>query len=233
MIETIIPRLRYLGQSAPVWIGLLVLGCGADSRPAVGASGSGGTDTHDASLEGGGSEVTQSCEQPDPLFQDEPDQTSVSSSPTTTLSGMTWCDDESYHRVEAVTCIEGWERVPDCSCDGQDIDAGTGCYDSQCYRIQGCATSDDCGADEVCLCSAGRPGYRYNHNTCVPADCETDADCNGYECGVSSGPSCSQFTLRCHTADDECHGNAQCPADRHVCAYTGARWECIMPDTCE
>jgi hypothetical protein len=66
----------------------------------------------------------------------------------------------------------------------------------------------------------------------VPADCETDADCNGYECGVSGGH-CSQFMLRCHTAEDECHGNAQCPPDRDWCAFTGSRWECIAPDTCD
>lgn len=216
----------------PGYLLLLVCGCGAESQPAVGGPDAAVSSPTDAAAEGGSGQVSQVCEQPEPLFQAEPDESSVSSSPTTTLSGMEWCADRSYHRVEAVTCIEGWERIPDCSCDGQGVDAGTGCYDSQCYRIQGCATSDDCAAGEACLCSAEGSGFSNNHNACVPADCETDADCNGYECGVSSGH-CSQYLLRCHTAEDECHGNAQCPPDRHWCAFTGSRWECIPPDDCD
>jgi hypothetical protein len=178
--------------------------------------------------------VAPTCEKPQPLFQFEPAEAVVSSSLTTTPSGMEWCADGSYHRVEAVACIGGWERIPGCTCDGQGVDeAGTGCFDSQCYRIQGCTTNDDCSVGEVCLCSAGRGDSGYNGNACVSADCETDADCNGYECGVTDGGHCSPFMLRCHTAEDECHGNKDCPSDRHWCEFTGTRWECVESDDCE
>lgn len=215
-----------------VCVSILLLGCGTDSQSV--APDAAVSNPLDAALEGGSGQVLQACEQPQPLFQTEPDESSFSSSITTTPSGMELCVDGSYHRVEVVDCIGGWERIPGCTCEGMEVDdAGTACYDSQCYRVGGCTTNDDCAAGEVCLCSGRQPSVDYNGNACVSADCETDADCNGYECGATDGGHCSVYMLRCHTAEDECHGNAQCPSDRHWCAFTGTRWECIEPDICE
>jgi hypothetical protein len=90
---------------------------------------------------------------------------------------------------------------------------------------------------EVCLCSAayddgdeGGDYLSYNDSQCVRAECETDADCNGFECGVSQGL-CQVDGLFCHTAEDECHGPEDCENDG--CAFTGTRWECTGQVICD
>lgn len=225
---------RYLGML------LLLGGCGAESKALINgadATASGGSSgaPSDAGFEAGAGLLDQVCRNPQPLFQSRAASGDINNVLTDQPSGMQWCSDSSYHRVQVVSCELGWRRDSSCdSCDEEDnyvTDAGMACQGDLCWTVSGCVTSDDCSVGEACLCSAGAVGYSYNVNGCVPADCETDADCGDYECGVSI-VGCGSG-LYCHTADDECHGNADCPPERHVCAYTGTRWECVPPDDCD
>lgn len=180
----------------------------------------------------------QRCEDPIPLVQTQASDTQFFSDVTTVRSGLERCADRSYHRVQAVSCLPGWERVGACSCEPHSFDAGIGCsVEGVCYQAGGCATSDDCNSGEVCLCSTAIDiddvggGYQgFNDSRCVPAGCETDADCGGFECGVSQ-EFCQVDGLFCHTAEDECHGPEDCENDG--CAFTGMRWECTGSVDCE
>jgi hypothetical protein len=121
-----------------------------------------------------------------------------------------------------------------------------------CYRCSydGCFADSDCTATSnglgLCDCrqtlghgsddvSGANPNYcRYGN------DCRVDSDCadTGFPyCSLSSPPSsCPSVPAasgwHCHTADDECVDDRDCPGG--VCAYNGSakRWTCAVDLGC-
>lgn len=83
---------------------------------------------------------------------------------------------------------------------------------NQC-KFDQCGVDADCAADRVCV-PAGAFGYVLN--TCVPAGCRVDADCNarpGGECRPFFTP-CYARGFACTYADDPCRVDADCPPGR-------------------
>jgi hypothetical protein len=97
-----------------------------------------------------------------------------------------------------------------------------------CECITPCASDADCADGEACLCEEAQTWI----TRCLPADCRTDADCGGYECGVSTDECYEANRLACRTADDVCHGFAQCE-DGYLCGDLGDSWGCILSADCE
>jgi hypothetical protein len=200
----------------------------------------GGADSGDAS-----DASSSFCKNPQPLYQWG--LTTDSDNLSQRSSGLELCEDESFHRTSVETCDQQYLFDDACSCsdggafvDGSSIDAGT-CVewtpDPGCLVLQGCMDDGDCASGEICLCSSGYGSgddlyaSRYNANTCVPANCQTDADCGGYECSASRS-TCRFEGLYCHTSDDLCHGNHDCELGWN-CTYSGSRWECTEGSTCD
>ena len=144
-------------------------------------------------------------------------------------SGFVECEDETVHRVSAETC-----PLPDpagdsvcstennqgsCQTDSDCTDGGNGrCVqtgsdefsdDIWCGCKYGCETDDDCGTGSVCTCDTTSPTGR---SECIPASCQTDADCGEEQCVLDVYQWCGnpQLSLSCSTAEDECTANAQC-----------------------
>jgi hypothetical protein len=132
---------------------------------------------------------------------------------------------------------------------GQDADCTAG-LDGRCVittgttcacRYDACLTDDDCAAGTDCSCDAqrGGAGASGNPTVCVPSNCRTDADCGTRYCSPSIGRACGGVDgWYCHTADDECTTDADCPAgtapDRGVCVYSHelAHWSCSTVPFC-
>jgi len=91
----------------------------------------------------------------------------------------------------------------------------------------GCVRDNDCDSGSVCLC--GDPV-----GTCVPALCDSDAECAGdLRCiAYDPSPGCSSFTLlpvfKCQTYQDECSHDGHCVPGAH-CTSTGDRFSCVDP----
>jgi hypothetical protein len=97
-----------------------------------------------------------------------------------------------------------------------------------------CVSDDDCGArPATCLCqgqwhvyAGASPG-----NACRSGNCRDDSDCLGTLCSpsVSFGASFSGYAgYYCHTAQDQCHCDADCASPLPSCAYNPeiAAWAC-------
>jgi len=94
--------------------------------------------------------------------------------------------------------------------------------DSHVWASGACGTDADCGDGMVCIgddiASAGSA-----ESYCIEANCETNADCDSGECGLSSyddgcGPVVS---LHCRDEDtDECRADADCPESENQCVTT-------------
>jgi hypothetical protein len=97
-----------------------------------------------------------------------------------------------------------------------------------CYLSTACEGDADCGTGSACLCAglvdvSAAVGY----NQCTPAECRTDADCNGYSCAVSNVDPCGALGgMYCHTEGDECARHSDC-GDR-LCAFDSVirAWHC-------
>lgn len=76
------------------------------------------------------------------------------------------------------------------------------------FSNKACAVDGDCTSDEDCrsdeLCHCGREG---SGNTCVPAGCRTNADCDGKLC-VLSQDACGVHGYYCETEEDRCVAGA-------------------------
>jgi hypothetical protein len=149
-------------------------------------------------------------------------------------TGVEQCPDSSWHRYAAVPCTDSTLDAEECT----GADACDECPPDQicievgwlgCACITPCASDADCEHDRACLCH--QAGTTITH--CAPADCRTDDDCGGFECGVSRDGCHIANRLSCRTEADVCHGDAQC--DGHFCSYVEdvSRWECIEPADCE
>lgn len=135
------------------------------------------------------------------------------------------CDDGWRHRTQALTCpsqlprervLEPLSRNDQCQADADCTGAphghcnaapGTmiGPYN---YCVYGCVTNEDCSPGHLCEC--GTPVGQ-----CVPAQCETDADCLGNALCATYDmlPGCPATGFACQTVRDRCIANSDCPAN--------------------
>jgi hypothetical protein len=147
----------------------------------------------------------------------------------------------SNHRPMPVTCTHSRPagiptiNAPGCMSD-TDCDAGA---DGRCNVAAGGAqvnvcTYDECFADSDC--SGGAPcacRLIATANVCLSfSDCRIDSDCgDGGFCSLSpsSSFSCTP-AYHCHTPNDACLSNGDCPADAGttLCAYdtNNLAWSC-------
>lgn len=124
------------------------------------------------------------------------------------------------------------ERDSDCTAGKNGRCSAPGHAQSMC-TYDACMSDADCGAGKVCECSA------YG-NSCMTANCKTDADCGGMGCSPTRPESCGNMAgtvgYFCHTKKDECIDDRDCPKkgdESGMCVYTpaGGRWTCNY-DTC-
>lgn len=100
---------------------------------------------------------------------------------------------------------------------------------SFCVRDE-CRDDADCGAGRLCACVGDVTDVV---RACGAANCRLDADCGaGGYCSPSAGSGCSRRLegWYCHTADDVCHSDADCPnapgSGSGHCYFDGRRWAC-------
>jgi hypothetical protein len=71
---------------------------------------------------------------------------------------------------------------------------------------------------------------------CRPANCRTDADCGGFECGLSPAPCGLPAGLFCRTAKDECKSGQECVDQKlgDTCVFDPmqGRWRCDLMFEC-
>jgi hypothetical protein len=178
-------------------------------------------------------------------------------------SHVDFCDDTSWNlRAEADCTTATGRTIP--SCEERDAGGGpdsscardADCADDErcaysaygfcsCVRAP-CTSHDACRAGEVCVCSSGAPAaegtfYSQTHrrlavtHVCVTGECETGADCDSGECGVSrSYPCLGVLGAFCRTAQDTCHGQADCADTDCVYDPEVGHWRCLEnTGTCE
>jgi hypothetical protein len=94
-----------------------------------------------------------------------------------------------------------------------------------------CVSDGDCAAGTACVCREGR----WDTNTiCGASSCRVDADCEGgFTCSPSRGQCgfVGNVGYFCHTAEDTCVDDADCPNDggpatQTYCMWNGKRWGC-------
>ena len=116
------------------------------------------------------------------------------------------------------------------------------CADGAVLRVDGhlwpegglCRSDGDCDTGEVCIGDnlggmGGATAY------CIPASCETGADCDSGECGLSVyDDGCgTQATVTCRTPGDSCRGDADCEPGMDQCVVTywsEEVWVCASMD---
>ncbi|MCB9529902.1 MAG: ferritin-like domain-containing protein [Myxococcales bacterium] len=170
--------------------------------------------------------------------------------PTGAPTGVVRCADGSMNRVEAIAC-EPTVAYPACSGAGNEGDCqqDTDCGDRPhgrcvvlplgggiefCGCRYGCATDDDCGDGQVCIC----PGVIDGNSYCTPAGCETGADCNSGECAVNStSDGCYNHPeVACREpAIDMCRTNQDCQDDGagDGCTLSAeGNWMCTFLPVC-
>jgi len=205
-------------------LAVALAGCGGDETDET-PDGSADTDTDSDA----GADASALCEDGVDVMQPSPD--GGAEIPT----GIEECADGSWHRYDAIACTES--ALDDCGsfgeagCPPDQLPCDTGFSFNEC--ITPCASDADCAADEACVCEMAYPN---NFATrCVPADCRTDADCGGLECGISRSECRFVDRLTCRTAADECHGDANCPGNSYFCSYDEEimHWQCFEVIDCE
>jgi hypothetical protein len=102
-----------------------------------------------------------------------------------------------------------------------------------------CIVDGDCGGSSVCVC---RLSTNYDANTCFHGNCKVDAECGPGAYCSPSGPdvdsSCrtglepGSFGFFCHTAQDACVDDRDCPANLpwpQKCLFdpTARHWACF------
>jgi hypothetical protein len=90
-----------------------------------------------------------------------------------------------------------------------------------------CFSDSDCALGSVCQCRGPSDGLNANYCT-KQSNCQVDADCgvNGY-CSPSQAHEWCRTFYACHTPDDQCLNDSDCPAGTH-CDYDEAakHWVC-------
>jgi hypothetical protein len=135
---------------------------------------------------------------------------------------------------------EGCATDADCNPDGARLSLPYG--KGRCVSFKGalqcsydqCAQDSDCAAGGVCSCQGQTRGYAGASpgNTCVMANCRTDADCaDTHACspsvGFGGGPFYGVRGYFCHTKMDRCRQDADC-AQGQSCAFEpqSGVWAC-------
>jgi hypothetical protein len=139
------------------------------------------------------------------------------------------------HRASAGACPLN-PTTEKCSTDADCTSTSMGkCAGGLCNYDE-CTTDADCGASgAVCGC-AGQP-YSVSlsesppGNVCFPGDCRVDADCGpGFFCSPSFS-TCPNRVLKgfhCHTCEDGCINDSDCPASDFDCTFEPSHggWVC-------
>ena len=107
----------------------------------------------------------------------------------------------------------------------------------RCFPLS-CLQDDECGSGSACECGAISGGgcnspdgpLECSHH-CVPAECRTDADCDGGFCSPSYADCCGAFveSWACHfPGRDECLSDAECGVSRFgsYCRHEERGWRC-------
>jgi hypothetical protein len=152
--------------------------------------------------------------------------------------------------VDASACADksGLACTSDADCtagkDGRCAWNGDTCHTVCSY--DDCLHDTDCPGKVPCACRSSATDMAANYCV-VGSSCTTDADCGA--CGFCSlsvvptfedcsaevdagtGCTCSGITSEayaCHTPNDECTSNADCPGSTSYCSYSEAetRWIC-------
>ena len=91
-----------------------------------------------------------------------------------------------------------------------------------------CLSDKDCGGG-VCECRGATDSFA---NVCRGGNCAIDADCKGFACSPSLG-GCGHlggvFGYYCHTAQDQCTNDADCPGKKEgACRFlpTAGAFKC-------
>ncbi len=125
----------------------------------------------------------------------------------------TMCVSDECH--DDLDCSRGSDRKMGCECG-----TGRGVDRNRCIRLDACLADADCKPGARCECDHDGPNY------CLPANCDSDAECNGLAC--ADAPS----GRYCRTKNDRCARDADCPPNGHFierCDYDvpGGMWRCF------
>lgn len=172
--------------------------------------------------------------------------------PGADAAGIERCDFSTFNSTSIEACSTD-TTAEDCNVP---IAEGGGCgTDAPCERgrclgdASGecrcrdfCASDEECGGGEACVCSSGLREDDTSFNamtpvpTCVPAECRTGEDCLSGKCGVVIDSCGNPLELRCRSVADECVSNASCVANDEggsCLADNGSGWVCGFGGTCE
>jgi hypothetical protein len=228
---------------------LSLVGCGGEPSspfngpPVVSSGGSPGTNGGSPGATGGSPGTSGGAGQPG----------AAGSEPIGTGGGPTSCGADCsvpVGRPTALACpatdVSMWETVDAGASGGAkscsvDADCGTigpvggHCLNGQCGADE-CFTNSDCPSGKACGCSTDFHYCCTHVNRCVPSNCNVDSDCgeNG-ACSAVIGYCGSLTGFYCHTADDQCHTDADCnDKSTPTCSYNSAlgHWACEAPTTC-
>jgi hypothetical protein len=143
--------------------------------------------------------------------------------PAPSTCGSSEADECSTHD----DCTDG----PNGRCGVADESGRCGCGYDQCF------SDAECSATSVCICAEQYPFELNTNNTCRPADCQTDADCDTglcmgepFFCGAAE-PGDTMWITRfsCATASDECRNHETCYCDgspQRCHPGEGGAWVC-------
>jgi hypothetical protein len=150
--------------------------------------------------------------------------------------GVPDCDAGSYGSVSCrydSDCTAGADGR--CECDIDGVFTSAKCSYDACQSDSDCVANGSSGG--VCDCREGQlgTGNQSAANVCLAGNCRTDADCgSGGYCSPSNVPGCGPgwwYGYFCHTANDTCTNDTDCPRPNGVCATYGNAWTCY-PSPC-
>jgi hypothetical protein len=199
-------------------------GASETTQDGASASESGASGTSSSMGEGGSDsgsgEETETG--PPPLIAECEDPTPIMQTGTDIPSGYVECANGIIHRVEEVECLNP-ENTDDSGCGPADCTSAADCTEGAypscklngyivCDCVYGCVTDADCPAGYACACA----GVIGPHTQCIPADCNTTADCGGELCRLGEHESLCEtvyYGLVCTSPDDECIHDEDCPPE--------------------
>jgi hypothetical protein len=125
----------------------------------------------------------------------------------------------------------GWcNSVSDCTAGQDPRCVGSLPFGNCSCTYDACFSDGDCPAGEICACSGV-----YSGNACVGGTCEIDADCGagGYCSPVVDGCSSQVLGYACHTAQDTCSDNTDCPFGASCAPDPSTKaWRCGPANGC-
>ena len=157
-----------------------------------------------------------------------------------------------WHRPTAAACT-GDRPAGGCTFGSPDLGGANCNADSNCAfapsgrctstrvgcmcTYDDCSTDADCAAGTLCSCRGTLGDRPAGTNRCVTSNCRVDADCgaNGY-CSPSLDPSCGTYIgvseWFCHTSQDTCINDSDCPSTGGVTPFCGYKpeighWSCL------